>query len=114
MVFTEYIPLLAYSDGVLTIGLQPPTAIGGFSLEAKVTKRFRGESGLITKYCSSGNAAGASGITVVNSGQGIFNVSIRESNTSGIDPGTYALQVKRTDSGLATVLVQGWVVLLPN
>lgn len=113
MVFTE-LSLIAYSDGVLTIGLQPPTAIGGWSIDFKMTKRFRGESGLIQKYCASGYGNGASGITVTNSGQGIFAVRVNEGNTSGLDPGTYAIQAKRTDSGFATSLTQGWLVLLPN
>lgn len=113
MVFTE-LSLISYSDGLLTIGLQPPTAIGGWAIDCKVTKRFGGESGLIQKSCASGYGNGASGITVTNSGQGIFAVRVNEGNTSGLDPGTYAILAKRTNSGFVTPLTQGWLILLPN
>lgn len=106
--------MVSYSDGLVTIALEPPTAIGGWTIEFKVTKFFGGSSGLITKSCSSGYGGGQSGITVTNSGQGILQVRINAADMSGQDAGAYPFQCKRTDSGFATPTSQGYYLRLPG
>lgn len=112
MTFTEF-TLVQYSDGILTIGMQPATAIGGWSLLFQVSKRFDSSSGLITKSVASGYGGGQSGITVTNSGLGQFNVRFNSVDTSGLDAGLYAFSCTRTDSGFVTPTNKGWFVLLP-
>ena len=113
MVFTEF-SLVEFSDGILTVALSPPTAVGGWSMAFTVTNRFQGVSGLIQKTLASGYGAGQSGITVVDSGQGRFNIRIWGSDGSGqMDPGTYAMQFNRTDSGMVTPIAKGWFLRLP-
>lgn len=107
-------PLAKWEDGILTITLTPPQPIGGWDIRFHAQKRF-GEvtSGAVVKSCASGFGGGQSGITIVNSGQGILNIRINEVNTSGWDFGNYAATVQRFNSG-RTLLSQGYLVLLPN
>lgn len=104
--------LARYEDGTLTVGLAPPTAVGGWNVQFQVTKFFGGVSGLITKSVASGYSV-VSGVTVVNSGKGVFSVKIGTQDTSGLDPGTYAMQFQRLDSGFRTVLSEGFFLLTP-
>ena len=110
-VYTE-VTVTRYDDGVLTIGLAPPTAIGGWDISFEVEKRFGGTSGLIVKSIASGYN-GQSGITITNSGAGIFTVSITSPNVSGLDYGAYAYQACRLDSGFITTLAEGYINLIP-
>lgn len=98
-------------DGVVQVSMTPPVAIGGWAMEAVFTNRFGGESGLITKRTASGYGAGGSGLQTVNSGLGIFNLTINSADTSGLNPGNYAYEVKRTDSGNVAVLTKGYMIL---
>lgn len=108
-------PLAKFEDGILTVSLSPPTAIGGWDIRFHSQKRFGTiTSGAVIKSCSSGFGAGQSGITVVNSGQGIMNIRINEANTSGWEFGNYAATVQRFSSGFRTVLSQGFLILYPN
>lgn len=112
MTFTEA-NLVVTSDGLLNIELQPPTAIGGWSIQFQVSDRFDSMSGSIIKSCASGYGGGQSGITVTNSGQGQFQTRIYAGETSGWNPGLYAMAATRTDSGFVTPLSKGWLTLLP-
>ncbi len=113
MVFTGF-DLVAYADGILTIQLSPATAVGGWAAEFTVSKRFDGISGYIRKTVASGYGGGQSGITILDSGAGRFNIRIWGPDGSGLmDPGTYAMQFTRTDSGLNTPLAKGWFLRLP-
>lgn len=106
-----------FEDGVLTVAMAPPVAVGGWAITFRVQKYFGGgsslASGLINKSVSSG-LNGASGITVTNSGQGVFAIDLRSVDTSGLQFGNYAYAVERTDSGNRTVLSQGYVLLGPS
>lgn len=102
---------IKYDDGVLTIALTPPAPIGGWDLRFSLTKRFGGESLLVTKSCASGYN-NVSGINIVNSGQGIFNVALSSVDTSGLQPGLYASRCERMNSGARTTLSEGYMVLL--
>lgn len=104
-----------YEDGLLTISLAPPTAIGGQNLRFQVLKRFGDSSGLILKSIASGVAASgfASGISIISSGNGVLRVQIRSADTSGLDYGVYGWQLERTDSGSRQVISTGWFHLGP-
>lgn len=106
------ITISRYEDAVLTIGLEPPTPVGGHTIQFQTLRAFGGVSGLINKYVASG-LNNQSGINITNSGQGIFNVRINELDTSGWNYGNYAYQVKRLDSGFATVYTEGFINLVP-
>jgi hypothetical protein len=107
---TSDFQLLKYEDGALVINMAPPIPIGGWTLQFAATRRFGSTSGLIVKNSASGYN-GVSGITVMNSGQGQFQIAIYESDTSGLLPGNYAYTVQRQDSGEASVLAQGYLSL---
>jgi hypothetical protein len=104
--------LARLEDGVLTIGLEPPAAIGGWNLQLTCMKRFGGQTPLFLKSCASG-FNGVSGITVVNSGQGIFNIPINSVDTSGSEYGNYATFIERLDSGFRTVIDEGYLTVNP-
>ena len=105
--------LVRYEDGTLTISLSPPTPIGGANIRFLVQHHFGGISGLIQKSVASGYNA-VSGITVTNSGQGVFNVALRSVDTSGFEYGNYAYTTERLDSGSRTVISEGFMKLLPG
>ena len=101
-------------DGLLIVPMKPPVAIGGWDIDFRLQKRF-GEftSGLIVKCVASG-FNGASGITITNSGQGQFNVSINSADTSGFDFQNYAFAISRRNSGAVSVLTEGYMLLGPS
>ncbi len=94
-------------DGVLTVSLAPPTAIGGWDIEFLQSRHCGSASGIITKYVGSG-FNGASGITITNSGYGVMQIALFAREMSGYDPGNYAYQVLRLTSGSRTVLSEGF------
>ena len=104
--------LARYEDGVLTIPMVPPVAIGGWSIRYTEQKRFGGSTNLITKSVASG-FNGASGITITNSGQGIFNIAINSVDSSGLEYGNDAFVVERMDSGHRTSLTEGYRLINP-
>lgn len=94
--------------GTLDIPLEPPTAVGGWTIEYQMWRR-QGATGtpLSLKSIASGYDA-VSGITMINSGQGMFRVSLAPADVSGMSPGNYYYQIIRTDSGQQTLLTQGY------
>jgi hypothetical protein len=52
-----------------------------------------------------------SGIAVANSGNGTFQVYLNPNDTSGLSDGSYAYVLSRTDSGYASVLTEGFLIL---
>ena len=98
-----------YEDGLLVISMTPEEPVGGWTLQTVVTKRFGGTP-LVSRYMASGYY-GVSGMNIVNSGQGIFSVTLNSSDFSGKDPGNYAFQITRTDSGSRTNLTDGYLML---
>lgn len=105
--------LIRMEDGVLTISIVPSTSIGGWNIEWSLVKRFGGVTPLVTKSVASGYN-GVSGITIVDSGAGVFNVAINSVDTSGLDPGNYATGADRLTSGRRTSLTQGYLLLGPS
>lgn len=105
--------LIRGDDAVLEINLTPPVAIGGWTIHTRLQKRFGDiASGILDKWMASGRYS-VSGMNIVNSGQGIFNVAINAVETSGLDYGNYAYSAVRTDSGNVSVLTQGFCMLMP-
>ncbi len=105
--------LIRGEDAILNVNLNPPTPIGGWNLQFRVNKRFGSCSGLIFKNSASG-FNGVSGITITNSGQGMFQIGINSVDTSGFQFGNYSFSTTRLDSGNVTVLNTGFLVLLPS
>ena len=105
-------------DGLLTVNMNPPTAIGGWNIVATIQERFGGISGKIVKSVASGFSASSgndrSGISVLDSGQGRFRIQLNASETSGWDFKNYVFTVERRDSGSRTILSQGHLLLNPN
>lgn len=111
-VFSTY-AICRLNDGALTVQLVQPTAIGGWSLRTDFSHRLNGTP-FVSKYLSSGQVNGTSGITVMNSGAGVFKTEIDPKDTSGIDYCNVAYNVVRTDSGFYTTIAQGYEVLYPG
>lgn len=112
-----------FSDGTLTVTMSPPTPVGNWTVRYREFVHHGGgqplilasgqqsgllQADLITKWCGSGTGGGDSGITVLNSGNGIFRVSLPASELSGRDPGAYAYSFERTDSGYHKALREGY------
>lgn len=105
------------SDGVLTINMTPPFAVGGLAFRFTLAERFDAStSGIIlTRSCDSGYGGGQSGVTVTDSGQGQFQVTTpTPEEMSGRNPGNYAYQFECLSSGQRGPLTQGYCVLGPN
>ena len=92
----------------------PQTPIGGWGLNLTVQARFMGISGLLIASAASGYGAGQSGITIVNSGNGVFSAQIPGIITSGWNSDAYSYAFRRTDSGAVTILACGFLNLLPT
>lgn len=102
-------------DGTLSITLTPPIPVGGQAFQFGVGKRLGGGLDLIQKSVASGYSMSSgvpmSGITVLNSGQGVFQIALNSIDTSGFDPGNYAFSFSRTTSGQYSTAVEGYMLL---
>jgi hypothetical protein len=105
--------LVRLEDGVLAVQMVPSTAIGGWQIEWNLVKRLGSTTPIATRSVASGYN-GASGITVTDSGQGMFNITINSVDTSGLNPGNYANGADRLSSGRRSALTQGFLTLLPS
>jgi hypothetical protein len=105
--------MVKWEDGILTISMTPSVPVGGWDVAFVLDKRFGNDlsSGLVNKSMASGYQNGVSGITLVNSGAGVFNVQINSSDTSGLEPGNYAYRCDRRNSGSYTRLAEGFLIL---
>ncbi len=98
------------SDATIQCTLVPVTSIGGWGITFQVTNRPGGISGLITSSTNSGYIGNVSGMTIVNSGQGIFSVRVSGGSMSGWNFGDYFYQFNRTGSGVSTLLSEGYIL----
>ncbi len=103
--------LCKYEDGILIITMTPPVPIGGWPLQFSVSKAFGGDP-FIVKTCASGYY-GVSGITIQNSGAGIFQIRINSIDTSGVEYGAYAQKCERMQSGFRTEIENGFWNIVP-
>lgn len=99
-------------DGTIQVNLQPPTPIGGWSLRFDMWKRFGSDTPIISKFAASG-FNGVSGITIVDSGQGVLQVQLFNPEMSGQDFGAYAYRIARTSSGFVTNTTEGYRLCAP-
>ena len=104
------IPIYVGEDGLVTVSMTPPVAIGGWLIRSQITKQFGSSSGIVTGYVGSG-LNNTSGINVLNSGAGIFQFRVNGVQTSGLNPGNYACEIRRLDSGRNTLLETGFLEL---
>ena len=104
-------PVTKNTDATVNVQLTPATPIGGWSIQFQTMQHFGGVSGILTKSCASGFYG--SGITLLNSGTGAFQVTINAVETSGLAFGPYSYIAQRTDSGSRTVLAEGFLNLTP-
>lgn len=99
-----------YADGLLTISMTPPVAIGAWSINVDFNKRFGAATPLFRKSITSGFNA-SSGITITDSGIGSFVVAIDGVNTSGFDAANYVFRATRVDSGFVTPIAEGFMTV---
>ncbi len=104
--------MVKFEDGILTLELAPPIAIGGMLLNFNLFKRFGSSEYIAQRWVGSG-LNNQSGINITSSGQGRMNISLWENDSSGLEFGNYAFNIKRLDSGSRTVLTEGYLVLEP-
>ncbi len=97
-----------FADGILILDMTPPVSVTGWAGEFVITKRKNGTP-LITKMFASGYIAGQSGITVVDSTIGRFQIVLDQVDKSGMDFGNYFASFNRTNSGLQDVLAEGYI-----
>lgn len=106
-------PINRYVDQTIVIDISPPMPIGGLDIRMTVADRFGSTTPRFVKSMASG-FYGVSGLNIVNSGAGLLSANIRSVDTSGLDWGNYAFEVKRWDSGAVTDLTQGYMILKPS
>lgn len=106
--------MAAGSDQAVTFYLTPAQPVGGWSVQYALAPR-NGGSPMWTATLVSGQTNGASGLTVLNSGQGWFQLTLTggSGGISGLVPGTYAGVLSRTDSGLARILAESILMVTP-
>lgn len=102
-----------WSDTSVTLVLNPPAPVGGLTIEMFSTPRLGGTDRVFTKSVASG-FNGASGITILNSGEGILEIRLDVSKDySGRNPGNYAWKARVLTSGLNVDLGDGLISVNP-
>jgi hypothetical protein len=82
-------------DLVLQWALTPPQDITGWTMTGTVKDKLGGT----TQFTFT--------LSITDAGRGLFQASWSRSNTSGLSPGDYVWDVRRTDNGSNTVLANG-------
>jgi hypothetical protein len=86
-------------DVVLTLTMTPPTDITGWALVSTV-KDVLGGTTQFNPTCS-----------ITDAGRGVFTVTMGRAQTSGLIPGDFVWDVRRTDSGKNAVLAHGEITV---
>lgn len=111
-VITEY-GLCRLEDGTLVVNLTPPGRIDNMTIRYLETKRFGQQtSGYVEKWYASGYNT-VSGISIINSGEGVMRITMDSVETSGREYGNYSFRVERMDSGYRTVIAEGYRMVNP-
>lgn len=105
--------LCRFEDGILTISIIPAIPVGGLDVHLTVAKHFGSTSGVILKSMASG-FYNVSGLTILNSGQGIIQANLNSPDTSGLPYGNYAFEVRCYTSGRNTDYTQGYFTVNPS
>jgi hypothetical protein len=95
-------------DVVLTVSMSPTTNISGWTLAFTLKKLYTDNTPVFTK------TTGGGGITITDSVNGVFTITIASADTSGLDLRAYAFDIQRTNAGNRTVLTIGNLTLLPE
>jgi hypothetical protein len=105
----------AGDDATLALYLSGAAFSSGYATQFSLLACF-GASGPMYAayggYLNGSNYWGQSGLTLPASGQ--VNAFIPSAVTSGLDPQALAYCLERTDPGFRDVLLEGFVVLLPQ
>lgn len=80
--------------------------IEGWALSFAIARSYR-DTAIITKTVGSG-------ITITDPANGVFEITIDDTDTDGLPTGKCVWDVKRTDAGQEAVLTRGKLTLLPN
>lgn len=107
MPIVENITISPNTDCVIQCQISPPTPVGSWSAEFVVKNRFFGISGLIQGSTASGYSNYVSGMSVINSGNGLLAARITQPQISGWSPGAYVYEFARTGSGVNSLLSCG-------
>jgi hypothetical protein len=92
-------------DVALNFAMIPPTDVTGWSMTFTVRNKLAGS----TQFTKDNGGTG--GLTIVDAKAGTFKVSIAKGDTSGLTPGGFVYDVKRTDSGSNAILANGTITL---
>ena len=92
-------------DKILTVTLDPVVNISGWTLAFTMRLTAGSAEALIEKTTTSG-------ITITDGTHGIFQVTLDDLETAGLQPGKYAYDCKRMDAGAEAILVYGTLELL--
>lgn len=80
--------------------------VTGWALSFAIALTYR-DTAIITKTVGSG-------ITITDGDNGVFEITLADTDTDGLPTGTRVWDVKRTDAGEEAVLTRGELELLPN
>jgi hypothetical protein len=97
-------------DALLRISMAPQVNVSGWQGDFAMTIR-KGGTAIFTKSFASGYVAGQSGITMTDGNLGVFDITVNNVDTSGLDFGNYHCNFKRTNSGFHTTLSEGYITL---
>ena len=89
------------NDQAVRVTLDPVVNCNGWAITSTVRINPLSPNALITKTA-----------TITDGTNGIFTVTILDTDTNGLTPGKYSWDAKRTDDGLETTLVYGTLTLL--
>ena len=98
------------SDFTIQTQVVPIVPIGSWNIQFQVMKRFFGVSGLITLSTASGYSNYNSGMSIINSGTGIFAAKVSGGALSGWNGGAYSFSFSRQGSGVASLISEGYLV----
>lgn len=103
----------AGTDNLCLVQLLEPQDVSTWSVTFTAWKRFGGVVPLIQMGLTplSGQINGTSGITLLNSGQGAWQLYFQSLFTSGFQQGNIAYKYSRIDSGHHVDLAVGYLLL---
>jgi len=105
MAITENIEFVRGEDVTIEVTVTGVN-IAGWALSFAIA-RSRRDTAIITKTVGSG-------ITITDEDNGVFEITIPDTDTDGIPVGPCVWDVKRSDAGHEAVLTRGKLELLPN
>jgi hypothetical protein len=100
-----------YADGLLKLTMTPSVNVGSKGVAFNLYERVGSPTPILTRSSSSGYGGGESGITVLDSGGGVFGIRApTPEEMSGRDAGNFAYEFLFTDSGNRGPAAQGYCI----